>query len=445
MKKTFLYILFLIAGLPAGLFAQMGEAYEMNINGVKVVVQPSGNEIVEILTVIKGGVQNYPANKAGIEALAINALTECGTLKDDKNTFKDKLDKVSAQMGGNTGMDYASFRMNCIKSDFETVWPLYVDAMTIPKFDAREFARIKQDAITNIKASESDPDNAIDRMARQIAFAGKNYSKEPQGTVETVSKITADEAKAYYKSIFNRNRMLIVVVGEVDKKTLEDKLKAFLGKVPAGPAFTAKKESYAPPANSLMPKEKEVATNYIQGITGAPQPGTPDYNAFVLAMRIFSTRHFVEVRSNRGLSYAPGAWFSGGLTPYANIYVTTTEPNQYAAVARQLIEKVKKEGFTEEELRNQKTGYLTNVYYRQETNSAQAASLAQNEVIHGNWKRANTIKDDMKKVTVADLNRVFNKYINNITWAYQGNPNKVDPKLYTQKEAPVIPKEVKGF
>ena len=107
--------------------------------------------------------------------------------------------------------------------------------------------------------------------------------------------------------------------------------------------------------------------------------------------------------------------------------------------------KWKKEGFTEEELRNQKIGYLTNVYYRQETNNAQAASLAQNEVIHGNWRRANTIKDDMKKVTVADLNRVFSKYINNITWAYQGDPKKVDTKLYTQKEAPQIPKEVKGF
>ncbi|HVE61904.1 MAG TPA: hypothetical protein VNA26_08795, partial [Chitinophagaceae bacterium] len=146
-----------------------------------------------------------------------------------------------------------------------------------------------------------------------------------------------------------------------------------------------------------------------------------------------------------GLSYAPGAWFSGGLTPYANIFVTTTEPNRYVMVARQLIEKMKKEGFSEEELKNQKTGYITNVYYRQETNSAQAASLASNEAIHGNWRRANTIKDDMKNVTVNDLNRVFNKYISNITWAYQGDPKKVDAKLFTQKETPKENKDVKTF
>ena len=160
--------------------AQMGKAYEMTINGVKVIVQPSGNDIVVIQTVIKGGVQNYPADKAVLKVLLLTALTECGTVKDDKNSFKDKLDKVSAQVGGSTGMDYASFSMNCIKSDFETVGLLY-RCMITPRFDAKEFDRIKQDAINFIRANESNPDYAIDKMAKQTAFAGKNYAKEPQG------------------------------------------------------------------------------------------------------------------------------------------------------------------------------------------------------------------------------------------------------------------------
>jgi predicted Zn-dependent peptidase len=442
MKKILFYTLLLA---PAAVWAQMGKAYEMNISGVKVIVQPSGNEIVEILTIIKGGVQNYPVNKSGIESLAINALTECGTLKDDKNSFKNKLDKVSAQVGGGTNMDYASFRMNCIKMDFDVVWPLYVDAMTVPKFDAKEFDRIKQDAITALRANESDPDNSLDRMARQTAFAGKNYAKEPQGTIATITSLTAGETKKYYQSIFTRSRLLIVVVGEIDKQKLEESIKSFLAKVPAGAPFVAKRETYKPPATTVKPQEKELATNYVQGIMSAPLPGTPDYDAFVLAMRIFYDKHFLEVRSNHGLSYAPAAWFTQGLTPYANIYVTTTDPNKYIAVARNLIDKIKKEGFAEDDLQNMKTGYVTRVYYQQETNNAQAAALATNEVIHGNWRRANTIKDDMKKVTAADLNRAFNKYVTNITWVYQGNPKQIDTRLYTQKQTPPIPKDTKAF
>ncbi len=446
MKRIFYSIIITaLAFLPAQAFAQMGEAYELNINGVKVIVQPSGNEIAEVLTIIKGGVQNYTAAKAGIEHLAITALTECGTLKDDKNSFKNKLDKVSAEVGGYTGMDYASFRMNCIASDFETVWPLYVDAMTIPKFDAKEFDRIRQDQITSLRAQESNPDFAIDQMAKQLAFAGKSYSKNPGGSVETVSKLTAQETKNYYKSIFNRSRMVIVIVGELDRKSLEEKLKSFLSKVPQGAPFVQKKEAFAATSNNFQPRDKELATNYVKGITGAPSPGTPDYDAFVLAMRIFSRKHFIEVRTNNGLSYAPQAYFSGGVTPFANVSASTTDPNKYIAVTRQLIDKIKTEGFTEEDLKNQKTGYITNVYYRQETNSAQAAALASNEVVNGNWKRANTIKDEMKNVTVDDLNRVFKKYITNFSWAYQGDSKKVDPQLYKQKETPKLPQEKKAF
>jgi zinc protease len=425
--------------------AQMGEAYDTTINGVKVIVQPSGNDIVVIQTIIKGGVENYPADKAGIETLAISALTECGTEKMDKNSFKNKLDMVSANMYGNSGMDYATFTVNCIKGDFYTVWPLYVDALTIPKFDEKEFKRIQQDAINNIKANESNPDAAIDKMAKQTAFAGKSYAKDPGGTEASVSKLTAADTKKYWQSIFTRSRMVIVIVGDIDKKTLSKKMSELLAKVPAGTAFKQTKSSYSPAANTFKPQPRDNATNYVQGITSGPQPGTPDFNAYILAMRVFGSRHFIEIRSKHGLSYAPGAWLTQGATTYSNIYVTTTDPDKYVAVARNLIDKVKKEGFTPEELKNIKTQYLTNVYYRQETNEAQAGSLAFNEVVHGNWKRANTIKDDIKNVTLEQMNNAFKKYMSNVTWSYQGDPKKVTPALYTQKATPKIPEEKKAF
>jgi predicted Zn-dependent peptidase len=446
MKKIFQYIICL-TGITAPIYlsAQQAEPYDMIINGVKVIVQPSGNEIVVIQTIIKGGVQNYPAEKAGIENLAIRALTECGTAKDDKNSFKDKLDKVSAQVGGNSGMDFASVSINCIKSDFETVWPLYTDALLTPRFDTKEFDRIKQDAITFIRANESNPDNAINKMAKKTAFEGKNYAKEPQGTVESITKLTPAETKKYWQSIFTRSRMVIVIVADLDKAEIEKKIKELLSKVPAGAPFVIKKESYSPSVNTFKPQQRDNATNYVRGIAGAPQPGTPDYNAFVLAMRIFGMRHFVEIRTKNGLSYAPGSWLSGGTTPYVNISVSTTDPDKYIAIARALIDKVKQEGFTESELKNEKTGYLTGIYYQQETNEAQAASLASNEVIHGNWKRSVKIKDDIKTVTLDQLNNTFKKYVNHITWVYQGDPKKVNAVLYTQKETPKLPEEKKGF
>src|SRR3954468_19046217 len=123
MKNTF-SCLFLFLVFSAN--AQENRPYDMMINGVKVIVVPSGNEIVQVDLVIKGGVQNYTAEKTGIEKMALTALTECGTQKDDKNSFKNKLDEIDARIYGHAGKDASHFQLNCIKGDFETVWPLYV-------------------------------------------------------------------------------------------------------------------------------------------------------------------------------------------------------------------------------------------------------------------------------------------------------------------------------
>lgn len=425
-------IIFLFISLFS--FAQKKAAYEMMVDGVKVIVQPSNNEIVEIQTIIKGGVQNYPLNKAGIESLAMTALTECGTIKDDKNSFKNKLDKVSAQVSGNTNMDYASFTMNCIKSDFDVVFPLYVDALTTPRFDAKEFERIKQDAINFLKSQESQPDYSISKLARQTAFAGKNYEKSPEGTQEVLSKLTPAETMEYYKSILTKSRLIIIAVGEIDRTILEQKLHSLLSNIPAGNPFNLKKESYSPSKNSFKAEKKDLATNYITAVTGSPLPGTPDYNAYNLAMRIFYDRNFLEVRTNNGLSYAPFAFLNPGLSPTSLMGVSTTNPDKYISVVDKLVEKTKKTGFTQDELNNMKTTYITSFFYRQETNSAQASSLAANEVLHNNWKRALTLQDDIKKVSVADLNNAFNKYFTNLTWVYQGDPSKANAALFTAEK-----------
>jgi zinc protease len=421
---------FVLASFLLPVMAQNKPAYEMTVNGVKVIVQPSGNEIVEILTVFKGGVQNYPSDKAGIESLAITGLTECGTKKDSKNSFKDKLDKVSAEIGGSAGMDFSTVTLNCIKSDLDQVWPLYVDALTIPVFDTGEFSRIKQDAISRLKSQASQPDFAISKLAIETAFKGKDYAKSPTGEESTVSQLTAAETHTYYSSILSRKRMVIVVVAELDRATIEKKVKELTDVIPDGKEVKLSHYSYVPTKNTFTDQKKDLATNYIQGVTSGPQPGTSDFDAFTIAMRIFYNRQFLEVRSNNGLSYAPGARFNGGLSPYSTIQVSTTNPDKYISVMDNLLVKTHTQGFTPDEVKNTKTGYATSFYYRMETNAAQATSLATNEVLFNDWRRSLRINEDLKKVTVDDVNKAFNKYVKDITWVYQGDTSKVNPALY---------------
>jgi len=410
--------------------AQSKTGYDMMVNGVKVIVQPSGNDIVEIETVIRGGVQNYPANKAGIESMALNALTECGTMKHDKNSFKNALDKVNASVYGLCGKDYSVIRMNCIKMDFDDVWPLYAEAITIPKFDAKEFTRIRQDAVNNLKEADSRPDNAINKYADKVAFAGRDYAKDPYGTVENVEKLTPEETKAYYQSILTRSRMTIVVVSSLDRATIEQRVGQLLSGIKQGAPFRLKKDFFRVYKNSIAIEPRELATNYVEGTTSGPSPGMEDYNAFNVAMRIFANRHFLYIRTKNGLSYAPQSWFSSGSTSVARFSVSTTQPDKYIDVFSKLVDTIKQTGFTKDEVENMKVTYLTGFYYRQETNQAQAASMVANEVLFDNWRRAITLVDDVKKLSVAQVNDAFRKYIGNIVWVYQGDPKKVTAQAY---------------
>ena len=432
--KKYIYLL-LIAAATGSLnrASAQQKAYEMMVDGVKVIVQPSGNDIVEIQTVIKGGVQNYPATKMGIESMAMNALTECGTLKHDKNAFKNQLDKISAAVYGYTNKNFSAVKLNCIKSDLDTAWPLYVEAITIPKFDAKEFERIKQDAITELKSQDSDPDNAIDKYADKIAFAGRDYVKDPNGTPEIIQKLTAEETKAYYHSVLVKSRMLIVVVADLDRAAVEAKVKGMLTGIKQGAPFELKKSFFRAYKNTFSGESRELATNYVEGVTSGPAPGTPDFDAFNVAMRIFADKHFLDVRTNNGLSYAPQSWFSVGATSVAKFSVSTTQPDKYIAVFDKLVDRIKTQGFNAAEVADMKVTYLTGFYYKNETNTAQASSIVSNEVLHNNWKRSLTLAEDVKKLTPTQVSDAFRKYIGNIIWVYQGDTKKVNPLLFTNR------------
>jgi predicted Zn-dependent peptidase len=412
-------------------FSQNKPAYEMTINGVKVIVQPSGNEIVQVLTVLKGGVQNYPADKAGIEDLALTALLECGTKNDSKNSFKNKLDKVSAYISEETGLDYSSITLNCINSDLGQVWPLYVDAITSPLFDSTEFERMRIDNINAVNDQSSTPDAAIKKMAMETAFKGKDYSKSQWGDEQTLRKISLAETRNYYSWFLTRSRMLIVVVAELDKETIEKMVKKLTGDISEGKSVKLNRYDYVPAKNTFADQNKAVATNYILGITAGPMPGTEDYNPFAIAMRIYAMKNFVEIRTNNGLSYAPSARYVSGLSPYTQISVTTKFPDKFIDVNNRLLQKTHTEGFSAEDVKNAKTGFVTSFYSTMETNSAQASSLAANEILFNDWHRSIRINEDMKKVTTEEVSKSFNKYMKDFTWVYQGDTSKVNPSLYT--------------
>ena len=315
----------------------------------------------------------------------------------------------------------------------------------MPKFDAKEFARIKEDALNNLRQEESNPDAALRKMAMQTAFKGMDYEKMPNGTVENIQKLTPEATKAYLNTVLTRSHIFIVVVGDIARDNLQKKMTEFIANIPQGKPFTMKRTKFVPEANSFVSEKKDVATNYIIGFSAAPDATSKDYYPALLASKMFYDKAFLEVRTNNGLSYAPSANIGMGMMPYSSMYVTTKEPDKYIAVARNMVDNLKKNGFPADDVKNTKNTFANYQYYNNETNQSLAGLVANSELNLNDWHKAFTIKQDLKPVTPEDVSSVFNRYVGNFTWVYQGDPAKVNPKLFTQKETPPLPQKQKAF
>ncbi|MEO6682841.1 MAG: pitrilysin family protein [Ginsengibacter sp.] len=418
----FSIILLLIISIHT--YAQKAEKFE--VQGITVIMKPTVKDIINVNVYFKGGVTNYPEQKAGIENLALSATTECGTASYPTNVFKDKADKYGIILSGSSSFDYGMISMNCIGKYFNEGWDLLSSAVKNPVFNEKDYGLLQQKVLADIKNSDSDPDNKLSKMGVENAFKGTPYATDPKGNLNAVNSISAKEARDYYfNTLLNKKRMLIVVVGKISKQDIIHKIQNAFQKIPTK---TYTEYTYRIPeinSNTLFTEPRKLATNYIMGIFNAPLFTSDDYAANRLAIAAFSDNLFKEIRTKRNLSYAPYAFSQQFEIPYSYMYVSTTDPKASAEVMVNEINRLKSEGFSQKEFDDIRNLFITMNYMKEESTDRMASSLGQSELL-GNWKMDEEFIRKIQKITPADMTRVFKKYIHGINWNYLGDESAAD-------------------
>jgi zinc protease len=431
IKQTILSLMLLSVG--TNLLAQGSK--EINFEGLKVIYKKTPKQVITVGFYIKGGVANISEANQGIEQLTLNLVANGGTTTMDKNKWADAAELMSTSFGASAVKDYSAISMTCLKDNWEKSWSMMADAISNPAWDENEFSINKQQMIAAAKNQESNPDAYLRRLATKELFAGSAYALFSGGTVATIESLTLDQCKEHYKKILGKKRSYLVVVGNVDEADLLAKLKASFSKLPEGslPADLSVPNVKAPTAKI---ESRKLSTNYILGNMNAPKYFSPDGPLFEFAMDILYDRFFVELRTKRSLSYAPAAGYNNGTIqqPLTQMYISTIKPKEALEVMTQIIDDVRKNGFTEKEVRDKKKEYLTNFYMTNETSSFQVNRYGFCEA-SGNWKIFDEINSKVDLVKLTDLNKTFNKYTGNIAWTYLGDTTKVATADFKQLSA----------
>lgn len=437
--KYILLVLALITFHGVTSRAQQNDTKEFTAGGLKIILKKTPKDIITATLFIKGGVANITTEQQGLEQLALNLALNGGTTTIDKYALTTELDRLGTTFRASSAKDFSEVVMTCLKDNWARSWTLFTDAILNPAMDQQEFNIIKDQMIAQAKDQEANPDVYLRKLSTEQIFAGTDYAKSPAGVPETLEKFTWDDTKKYYGTVLGKKRSFLVIVGNIDEKDVSDKISGTLARLPEGSA--ARKPTYNTiKTASVNIKDRDIATNYIIGAGNGPKYFSPEGPLFEFAMSILYDRYFVELRTKRSLSYAPSAGYVNNLieSPISRVYISTIDPKQSLQVMTDIINDIKKNGFTEKEVANKKKEYLTEYYMRNESSSSLAHTLGFCEA-SGDWRIFDEINNKIGTVKTGNLNGVFNKYMSNIAWTYLGKKDKVAEADFRQP-APGIEK-----
>lgn len=435
--KFSLFILILASG-SAGAYAQSttttaaGQISEFDVNGMKVLVKRrTGTPTVAAGLYFRGGVKNLTADNAGIEGLTLNVAVE-GTKTYPRARLRKETSSVGTVISAGANEDFSALAMGCTKQHFEQSWKIFTDIIVNPTFLPEDVERIRGTFLTGLRGQGDAPETLLELTSNSVIFAGHPYAVEPQGTIATISKFKPTDLAAYHKTLLETSRMLLVIVGDIDPAAFKTMVEASFGKLPKGsyvdkptPALT-----FAKPTVDITTKAAE--TNYLKGTFAAPSLRDPDYYAMRTAMTVLQSNIFQEVRGRRNLSYAPDAELNNSAANTASVSADSDKPNDTVAVMLDEIKKIKAGSVDADEIARMSSYFLTTYYIKQETNAAQAAELAQYELIGGGWRNSLDFLDRMRKVKPEEVKAAANKYMKNIRFVVVGNPADVDKTVFLQ-------------
>lgn len=404
---------------------------EFDVNGLKVLLKRrEGSLTVATGLFIRGGSANINAQNAGIESLMLSVATEA-TTNFPREKMRRELSRMGTVIGSSANNDYSVLSLASTRMSFDRSWQIFTDVALRPSFTNEDVSLVQERMVVALSDDTDSPDVYLQRLQERAAYAGHPYLNSTTGTPETIAKLTPDDLRRYHTQLMETSRLLLVIVGDLNPADVQKRVADSLGKLPRG---NYKPEAMPPLTFAKSTVEitpRELKTNYIQGLFSAPSLTSPDIYAMRIASSMLRDRVFEEVRVKRNLSYAPDAFLRTQAANVGGLYVTAGNANESIRVMLAEINRLQTEPVSNDDIHAVIAQYLTTYYLGQETNAAQAGELAQYELIGGGWRNSVDFLEKLSAVKPADIQRVAQKYMRNIRFVVLGNPQSVDPTVFT--------------
>jgi zinc protease len=408
-----------------------GDVTSFQVAGVQVLVRRwPGAALVATTLAMRGGVQNVDARTAGVELLGLRTAASGGTEALDKDAFSRTLSRLGSLLEAASASDYSLLESKSLLADWKPTLGLLLDVFLHPRLPETELELQREHLLQELRREQESPDDALQFLAEQLLFKGTPYALRPQGTSESVRGLSRADVQQHLAALRAQNRLLLVVVGDVNP----DEVFALAGKALAGlPEGTP-----LPPLPAtlhfqdarLVAEKRALPTNYILASFAGPTWGSPDFAAARLGAAVLSEREFLEVRSRRNLSYAPEVRLNTGRPQsFGALYLSAVEPQVALPAMRGVVQELSQAPLPEAELKGDRAAFLVEYFLAQETTDGAAQRLVEAQLLGGDWHLVRTLPERIRRTSPEDVQAFVKKYVRDYQVAVVGDPATVDLSL----------------
>lgn len=360
-------------------------------NGLKYALLPkeTRGDVVTARITLRFGDEKSLKNKQ-MAARYAGAMLDRGTQKRDRQGLEDEMDRLKARIRVFGGATSASATIETERNNLPEAIALVKEMLQMPAFDENEFEKLKQEDIAGIEQQKSEPTslarNMQSRLIRPYPKDDPRYVMTFDEETEATKKLTLEEVKQFHKDFYGASDATISIVGDFDEPAVRKAIEGNFGKWKSPKTYTRIKS----PAIDVKPAVEAINTpDKSNGIFLVSQNmqmrnDNPDYPAMVLGNYMLgggflNSRLATRIRQKEGISYSVGSGFFASPLDESAIFnasaIYAPENIQRLEEAfKEEIERVLKDGFTQEEIDAAKSGWLQS----QQVTRSQDGSVASN-------------------------------------------------------------------
>jgi zinc protease len=383
-------------------------------NGAKVALLPKetrGDVVVAAMN-FRFGDEKSLMNQATAARLVGQMLMR-GTAKHTREQIKDEFDRLKARVNVSSVPTNATVSIETTRENLPAVLKLLAEVLREPAFAPAEFETLKQQQLAGLEEDRSDPrvlaGTELQRHMSPYPKGDVRYISTVDEDIADMKAVTLDQVKKFYTSFYGGSNAQLAIVGDFDSKEIGALVRDHFGswKSPAKFARVPQVFTAVPAmAKSIETPDKANAI-FLAAFNTQLRDDHPDYPAlvlgnFMLGGGFLNSRLATRIRQKEGLSYGVGSGFNASpLDQYATFFAQAIYAPQNAdkleAAFKDEIAKMLKDGFTEQEVKDAKSGLLQ----RNMTARAQDAALSRTLANYLYWNRTLAWDEALEKKIAA--------------------------------------------